>query len=332
MRVEIIMIKQWAMRVISLRKDRVGKYLPQIILGVLILLLPHLISSFWVLTVTEVFIFGLYATSFNLLLGYGGMLSFGHAAYFGIGAYTAALLMKAGGLPMPLAFLLAPFASMIAAGVFGFFCVRLKGIYFAMLTFSFQMLIYTVIFKWYSFTGGDDGISGIFASAFIGGPIKFYYFAIIFVALGLLGLHAIVSSPFGYALKAVRESPLRGMYVGINVTLYRWVAFGLAGFFAGLAGALYAFSKESVFPDWLYWTASAIPIFMSVLGGLQAFLGPVVGAIVYVLMETIITGYTEYWPMIMGIILLSLAVLLPKGLLSLIERWPRARRHQIDHK
>jgi len=307
---------------VALGKGLLQQYPFLTVLGISVLILPHFISSFWVITATEVFIFGLYAVSFNLLLGYGGMLSFGHAAYFGIGAYTTALLMKKAGFPMPLAFLAAPFVSATAAGLLGFFCVRLRGVYFAMLTFAFQMLIYTVIFKWYSFTGGDDGVSGVFPPAFIGSPINYYYFAIIMVILGLILLYMIVNSPFGYAMKAIRESLLRSKYVGINVTLYCWLTFVLAGFFAGLAGALYAFSKSSVFPDWLYWTASAIPIFMAVFGGIQVFWGPVVGAAGYVLLETIITGFTQYWPMIMGIILLFLVILIPNGLVSLVERRP----------
>jgi len=294
-------------------------------LGILILLLPHLISPFWVHTVTNVFIFGLYAVSINLLLGYGGMLSFGHAAYFGVGGYAAALLMKKAGVPMPLAFLGGPVTAALFAAVFGFFCVRLKGIYFAMLTFAFQMLLHSVIFKWYRFTGGDDGIPGVFPPALIGSPVKFYYFAVMIIAVGLALIRMIVNSSFGYAIRAIRENPLRSQYVGIDVTLYRRANFVLAGFFAGLAGALYAYSQNSVFPDWLYWSASAIPIFMTVFGGIDVFLGPFVGAAAYVLLETAITGFTRYWPMIMGVILLFLVILLPNGLVSLALRRPRAK-------
>jgi len=325
-------VRQRLMTVAVLGKDLLRQYILQAVLAVFALVLPHLIPSFWVFTVTEIFILGLYSVSFNLLLGYGGMLSFGHAAYFGIGAYVVALLMKKAGVPMPLAFLVAPFVSAMVAGLFGFFCVRLKGIYFAMLTFAFQMMTYTVIFKWYSFTGGDDGISGVFAPALIGSPIRYYYFAFIITVLGLALLYLIVNSPFGWAIKATRDSPLRTQYVGINITVQRLLTFVLAGFFAGLAGALFAYSKGSVFPDWLYWTASAIPIFMAVLGGIQAFLGPVIGAAVYILLETIITGYTEYWPLIMGIILLFIVMLLPNGLISLVERLPQQWRLIIGQR
>ena len=305
------------------------KVLPAILLGILAMGLPCIMSPFWIHTMTNVFIFALYAVSFNMLLGYGGMLSFGHAAYFGIGAYAVALLMKKAGVPMPLAFLAGPVVAALFAAIFGFFCVRLRGIYFAMLTFAFQMLIHSVIFKWYKFTGGDDGIPGVFPPAMIGSPSRFYYFSLIMVVIGLLWVYTIVNSSFGYATKAIRENPMRSQYVGMNVTSFRWYNFILAGFFAGWAGSLYAYSQNSVFPDWLYWSASAIPIFMAVFGGIHVFLGPAVGAIAYVLLETIITGLTRYWPMIMGVILIFLVMLLPNGLVSLLDQLRKSGRRSV---
>lgn len=285
---------------------------------------PYAVSKFWVFVAVEVFVFALYALSLNLLLGYGGMLSFGHPAFFGIGAYGVALLMKKAGVAMPVAFALAPVVAAMAAGLIGYFCVRLTGIYFAMLTFAFQMLAYTVVFKSYAFTGGDDGITGLRAAGLLADPRAYYYFTAVLVAIAMFLLYRIVNSPFGYALRALRANPTRTQCVGVNVLFHRWLAFVLSGFFAGVAGALFALANGSVFPGWLNWTASAVPIIMTVLGGIHTFIGPVVGAAVYILLETIITGYTEYWPIIMGVIILMLVIALPNGLTSL--RFIRGRR------
>lgn len=286
-------------------------------LAVVGLALPWLISPFWVFVAVEMLVFGLYALSFNLLLGYGGMLAFGHAAFFGLGAYAVALLMKKAGVAMPLALAAAPLVAALAACVIAYFCVRLTGIYFGMLTFTFQMLIYTVAFKSYAFTGGDDGISGLRAPGVLGDPRGYYYFTVVVVALAVAGVHRLVHSPFGVTLRAIRANAVRTQYVGVNVTLHRWLTFVVAAGFAGLAGGLFALASGSVFPGWLAWTASAVPIIMAILGGLHTFGGPMVGAVVYVLLETVITGYTEYWAIVMGTIIVTLVVALPTGLTSL---------------
>lgn len=278
---------------------------------------PYVVSDFWLFMGVEVFVFALYALSLNLLLGYGGMLSFGHPAFFGIGAYAIALLVKKAGVSLPLAFALAPVAAAVAAGLIGYFCVRRTGIYFAMLTFAFQMLAYTVALKSRALTGGDDGITGLRAPGVLGQPRGYYYFAALLVGVAIFFIYRIVNSPFGYAARAMRANPTRTDYLGINVLLHRWLVFILGGFFAGVAGALFALSTGSVFPGWLNWTASAAPIVMTVLGGMHTFAGPIVGALVYVSLETIITGYTEYWPMIIGGIILVLVIALPNGLTSL---------------
>jgi branched-chain amino acid transport system permease protein len=286
-----------------------------------LLALPFGLSDFWVFISIEVLAFALYAVSFNLLLGYGGMLSFGHAAFLGVGGYTAGLVIKQSGLPPALTLACLPFAAMLvsaaAALVIGFFSVRRAGIYFAMLTFAFQMLLYTVALKATALTGGDDGLTGLKLPGFLAQPRAYYYFALALTAASLYVLHRVVTSPFGYTLRALRANAQRVQYLGINVRAHRLAAFVVSGAFAGLAGAIFALVNGNVFPGWLDWTASATPIVMTVLGGTASFLGPALGAAVYVVLEVLISGRTEYWPLAMGIIIVVLVLLLPEGLTGL---------------
>jgi branched-chain amino acid transport system permease protein len=286
-----------------------------------LLALPFGLTDFWVFIAIEVLAFALYAVSFNLLLGYGGMLSFGHAAFLGVGGYTAALVVKQSGLPPALALVCLPFTAMFVSAavalVVGFFAVRRTGIYFAMLTFAFQMLLYTVALKATPVTGGDDGITGIKPPGFLTDPRAYYYFALILTAASLYVLHRVVSSPFGYTMRALRTNARRVQYLGVDVRAHRLAAFIVSGAFAGLAGAIFALSNGNVFPGWLDWTASATPIVMAVLGGTASFLGPALGATVYVVLEVLISGRTEYWPLAMGIVIVVLVLLMPTGLAGL---------------
>jgi len=292
-----------------------------------LLLLPLGLSDFWLFIAIEVLAFALYAISFNLLMGYGGMLSFGHAAFFGVGAYTGALLAKKAGVTSIWAFVLVMPGAMAVAAliavVIGFFSVRRSGIYFAMLTFAFQMLLYTVALKAIGLTGGDDGMTGLRPPGLLAAPSNYYYFALAWVLPSVYALYRLVNSPFGLTLRALRNNPLRGQYVGVNVRSHQLITFVVAGAFAGLAGALFAFSSGNVFPGWLNWTASATPIVMAVLGGVQSFLGPALGAAVYVVLEVTISGSTEYWPLFMGLIIMVLVLAMPRGLVGLLERGRR---------
>lgn len=292
-----------------------------------LLLLPLGLSDFWLFIAIEVLAFALYAISFNLLMGYGGMLSFGHAAFFGVGAYTGALLAKKAGVTSIWAFVLVMPGAMAVAAliavVIGFFSVRRSGIYFAMLTFAFQMLLYTVALKAIGLTGGDDGMTGLRPPGLLAAPSNYYYFALAWVLPSVYALYRLVNSPFGLTLRALRNNPLRVQYVGVNVRSHQLITFVVAGAFAGLAGALFAFSSGNVFPGWLNWTASATPIVMAVLGGVQSFLGPALGAAVYVVLEVTISGSTEYWPLFMGLIIMVLVLAMPRGLVGLLERGRR---------
>jgi branched-chain amino acid transport system permease protein len=289
-----------------------------------LLALPFALSEFWTFIAIEVLAFALYAVSFNVLLGYGGMLSFGHAAFFGAGGYAAALLMKKAGLSAALAFALVPFAALAAAAalaaLIGFFSVRRSGIYFAMLTFAFQMLLYTIALKATGITGGDDGLTGLKPPGALARAFYYYYFALALVATALYVLYRLVSSPFGITLRALRANPRRVQYVGVNVRAHQLAAFVASGAFAGLAGALFALSSGNVFPGWLNWTASATPIVMAVLGGVHRFLGPALGAAVFVVLEVLISGRTEYWPLAMGAIIVALVLAMPEGLTGFTRR------------
>jgi len=258
----------------------------------------------------------LVATSLHLLWGYGGMVSFGHAAYFGLGAYGAALGLTKAGLGMPAAFVLGPVVAGLAAALFGAFCVRLTSIYFAMLTLAFAQIAYTVVFQWYGFTGGDNGVLGVWPPPWLGGPSRYYLFTLVVAALGVGFLFWVTQSPLGLALRAIRDNPRRAEAVGIDVRLHQWVAFGLAGLVAGLGGALYVFQKGSAFPNYLFVEKSIEPLVMILLGGVGAFLGPVLGAAVFKVAETVVTAYVDYWGAVLGALLTVLVVLFPRGLLG----------------
>jgi len=289
--------------------------------GLALVALPLVLPDFWMFIGVEVLAFALYAVSFNLLLGYGGMLSFGHAAFFGAGGYAAALVAAQRSLPLPLMLVLVPAAAMLTAGaaavLIGLFSVRRAGIYFAMLTFAFQMLLYTIALKATSLTGGDDGLTGLKLPGAIGRPVGYYYFALALTAAGLYVLHRLVHSPFGATLRALRANALRVQYLGVDVRAHRLAAFVASGAFSGLAGALFALSSGNVFPGWLNWTASATPVVMAVLGGTATFFGPALGAAVYVVLEVVISGHTEYWPLTMGVVITILVLLAPGGLTGL---------------
>jgi len=287
-------------------------------------LMPWLLSDFWLYIAVEVLAFALYALSFNVLLGFGGMLSFGHAAFFGVGAYSAALFFKSTHLDVVSTFLLVPLVAMVVSAVValgvGYFSVRRSGIYFSMLTFAFQMLLYTVALKASWLTGGYDGTMGLKPAGLLGQPVGFYGYALVVFLPSVYLLYRLVHSPYGLILRALKDDSLRVQYLGVNVRQHQLIAFVISASFAGLAGALFAFSTGNVFPSWLNWTASATPVVMAVLGGVQSFFGPALGALVYVVLEVIVSGQTEYWPLTMGVVILFLVLLMPMGLVGFFKK------------
>ncbi len=301
---------------------------------------PWLGSRFYTFIATDIAILALFALSLNLLLGYTGLVSFGHAAYFGIGAYTSAIAMKTLGLPFAVGFPAAGIMAGAFALVFGFFCVRLTKIYFAMLTLAFAQIVWAICFKWNGVTGGEQGMPNVpypelgwigaipgFGGFRVGD--HFYFMTLVLVTVAMLALRRIVHSPFGRILTVIRENPERAEFIGIDVRRYQLAAFAVAGVFAGLSGALFGIFNRGVFPDFAYWTKSAEVLIMTLLGGMGHFWGPAVGAAALTLLNLQITAYTQYWPLILGSILIVLLFAFPGGLvgtaMNLVARLRRGR-------
>lgn len=291
-------------------------------LGLLLFLLvvPMFVGIFWIHILTEIVILGLFSMSFNLLFGYTGKLSFGHAAYYGAGAYVMALLLTNSGLPFFACIVLAVAFSGLVALVFGFFCVRLTGIYFSILSLALGQFVYYVAVNWYDVTGGDNGIQGIHPPQFLREPYAYYYMALAVVSLAVLAMRQIINSPFGYTLRSIRDNSHRAEYIGIDVKLCTLVCFVFAGMLAGLAGALWAPFARSIAPDLANWTQSGVPVFMTILGGPGQFLGPVVGAGVYTFLQAFVTAYTPYWPLVIGTIMIVIVLYLPGGITGGLAR------------
>jgi branched-chain amino acid transport system permease protein len=282
----------------------------------------------------EMLIMILFAISFNLLFGYTGLLSFGHAAFFSIGSYVTGLVLLHIYPSIPLAFAIGVVAAALAAWIIGYFCVRLDEIYFAMLTLAFGMMVHTIIWKWDRLTGGADGLVNIprpnlnllLFEVDLSSINSYYYFTLVLVAIALYVLWIIVNSNFGLALRAVRENSERLQFVGINVRRYRLISFVISGFFCGLAGALFGPFLKSITPSIAFWTKSAEPVFMSLLGGTKIFLGPAVGAVIYMYLKEIISGYTELWMIYLGAILIGFVLFLPGGIVGFLNEKLRGRR------
>ncbi len=298
-----------------------GLPLPRVWLtGLLIALVvaPLVLPTFYVWLLVEMLAFALFATSLHLLMGAGGMVSFGHAAYFGVGAYGAALVMKYLGLSMPLAFVAAPLLAAAVSVIFGFFSVRLTSIYFAMLTLAFAQIVFAVVHQWYEVTGGDNGLLGVWPPGWLKSPVRYYYWALVAGAVGIALLRVVGGSPFGLTLRAARDHPRRAEAVGINIRAHQLVAFVVAGFFAGLAGAVFVYLKGSVFPGYVDAPMSVQPLVMVLLGGVGSFAGPAIGAVVYKLLDSVITRYTEYWQIVLGAILILVVTAVPRGIVGVL--------------
>jgi branched-chain amino acid transport system permease protein len=280
-------------------------------------------AEFWILFFTEAFIWSLFAVAFNLLMGYTGLISFGQAAYLGIGGYTTGLLLKKiAGFPFTLAFLAAPLASALAALVIGYFCIRLSHIYFAMLTLAFSQIVYFTAFKWYDFTGGDNGLIGVPVPDWVQDPTftNYYRFVLAVCLVGIFILWRIVNSPFGQTLTAIRENPERAGFIGINVKRYELYAFMIAAAFSGLAGALITLNERSVYPDLAFWTRSTQVLLMSILGGVYTFSGPIIGAFLLLVMDADITqNYPDIWQLFLGAVLILILFGLPGGIMGFIQ-------------
>ncbi|PYN53890.1 MAG: branched-chain amino acid ABC transporter permease [Candidatus Rokuibacteriota bacterium] len=272
---------------------------------------------------TQVLIYGLFALGFNLLYGYTGLLSFGHAAYWGLGAYgTGIALAKLQVGSLWLALLAGPALAVVGGVVIGFLCLRRRGIYFAMLTLAFAQLLYFVGFHLADVTGGDDGLRGISVPPLVLPGVRipldtslaFYYFAFALVALAVAGLKRILDSPFGAVLQAIRENSDRAVACGYDATRVKHLSFVFSALFAGLAGALDALRLNVVPIESLYWSTSGQVVIMTLLGGAGTFFGPFVGAATWLVLEDRLAVFTESWPLVVGAIFMAFVLFLPKGI------------------
>src|SRR5215218_8724385 len=264
-------------------------------------------------------------TSGERLMSVGGLASFGHAAYFGLGAYGVAFLAKAAGLPMIVSLLLGPLLGLLGAAVFGFFAVQLSGVYFAMLTLAFAQIVWSIAFQWVAVTGGDNGILGVWPDKWAAGPASFYWLSLGIAALAVTVLRVIVFSPFGFALRATRDSPLRSESIGIDGKRVQWTAFVISGTVAGIGGALFAYLKGSVFPDSLGISLSVDALVMVLLGGVETVSGAVIGAIVFKAANIWLVSQTDLSKLVLGGFIVVIVVAFPKGIVGTLEtirnRW-----------
>lgn len=296
---------------------------------------PWLGSRYDTFLAAQIAIDALFAVSLNLLLGTTGLVSFGHVAYFGVGAYVCGILMKTYSVPFSLAFPAAGLGAALFALGAGYFCVRLIKLYFAMLTLAFSQIVWAIAYKWNAVTGGDQGLPEIpyphldwmtavpgFGDLSIGA--RFYLLTLVLVAVLLAIVQRIVRSPFGRVLTTIRDNPERAAFLGINVRLYQLAAFVVAGGVAGLAGALYGIFSRGVFADYVFWSKSAEIVIMTILGGTGYFWGPPVGAAALVWLNQVITDYTQYWSFVLGAILLALLFVFPGGIVGgVVLLWRR---------
>jgi branched-chain amino acid transport system permease protein len=279
-------------------------------------LLPFILPKFWTRLAMEILCFSIFAMSYNIAMGYGGMMSFGHAGFYGGASYLVAILLTKTAVPTVVALVLGCLFGGLLGLVIGFFCVKLRAFYLAMLTMAFSQLIWAVIFKWYDMTGGDNGIIGIPIPAFISTIDNMYFFTLIITIICFYIFYRIIHSPFGLTLVALRENTQRIEFIGVNSNRYRLYAFTVSAFFSGLAGGVYTLISRGVFPDIASWGKSGEVLLCCVLGGMHNFFGPAVGTVLMILLENVIGSYTERWPIILGLLFVLIVFFLPRGVLG----------------
>jgi branched-chain amino acid transport system permease protein len=309
---------------------------------VVLAVLPMIVDPYQTVLLTYGLVFAIAALGFNLLLGYTGLLSFGHSAYFGAGAYTVAFIVRdLGTQSMELCILGGLIGTLVVSALFGFVCVRHTRIFFGILTLALSQVLWSLAFKFFWVTGSTDGIRVAYANlTLLGGLIDFrgrgsfqkfvyayYYYVLVLFAVSTVIMWVIVHSPFGKALQAIRDNETRARFVGISVRRYRWIAFIISGLFTGLAGILWVPLNGLTTPDVLYWPFSGEIVFMSVLGGFRNFTGPIVGAMVFNYLKTYAVASTEYWQALLGLVLVILVLALPSGIVGtftrFVGRWRR---------
>jgi branched-chain amino acid transport system permease protein len=294
--------------------------------------LPFLFSSKALLDfVIRCAAYGLFATSLNLLVGYTGMISFGHGMFFGLGAYGFGLIMQRTSAPIPVAFVGTLLITTVVSAAIGAICVRLKEIYFAFVTLAFQMLIHSMILSWASLTGGDQGLRGgiprpVFFGIDLSNHMHLYIVSCALLVIGLLLMRQIAQSPFGYTLRMIRDNASRASFIGIDVWRAKLTIFVMAALFASTGGVVMSLFVSGAYPEFAFWTVSGEGIFINMLGGVTTFLGPMVGTVLLLIMNDTVTRLTEYYGIVLGIVILFFAIGLRKGLMDFVVEWYEQRR------
>ncbi|BEQ14772.1 hypothetical protein FAK_18380 [Desulfoferula mesophila] len=290
--------------------------------------LPYFLGQSWLSITTEMLILALAASALNIMLGYTGMVSFGPAGLYAVGAYTTGVLMEKLGWGMLPATLAAPVMAGLVGALVGWFCVRRSAVYFALLTLAFSQVIWTVIFQWYSVTGGDDGLVSVPVPDFFFEVTNCYYFMLAVVSVCLFAIWKIVNSPFGMTLQAIRENSNRVEFIGVNVKLYQLASFVISSMFLGIAGSMYCVFSGSAFPDYAYWVKSADMLVICLLGGIYNFFGPLVGTVVYTVLTKIISEYTMHWHLILGGIIVLIILAMRKGVVGTLSAYWAGRKSE----
>jgi branched-chain amino acid transport system permease protein len=308
------------------------------VLGLLLLLALPWFSPSRVVTdfIIRLCAMGLLATSLNMLVGYGGMVSFGHAMFFGSGAYVFSLMLQKASVSVPVALVTTMVFCAVLAALIGAICVRLKGIYFSFLTLAFQMLLHSVIITWTSMTGGDQGLTGgiprpVFLGIDLGQAAHVYVFCCVLAVAGLLAMRLLMQSPFGYTLRMLRDNEDRAAYLGIDVWRVRLYAFILAGVFAGLGGVIMALFVSGAFPDFGYWTMSGEAVFMIMMGGIHVFVGPLLGAGLLQLFNDTVTRFTQYHGLALGVVILLFTLGFQRGITDVFINWFKSFSEKKGH-
>jgi branched-chain amino acid transport system permease protein len=296
-----------------------------VLIALLLLPLANL-SPYALVLGIDVLIAILFATSLHFIMGPGGMHSFGHAAYFGLGAYGAALMVKFVAAATPVALIAAPLTALLGALLFGWFAVRLSGVYLAMLTLAFAQIVWSVLFQWEDVTGGSNGILGIWPQAPFDSRTAFYLLTLALAVAGVLLLRRFLFAPFGYAMRAGRDSVLRAESIGINVKRVHWIGFAIAGTFGGVAGGVFAFAKGTISPDVAWVSRSIDAMVMVLLGGIQTLTGPIIGAAVFTVLQDNVMRQTAFWRGLLGAVILLLVLMFPGGIVGALSKRAAARR------
>jgi len=294
------------------------------------LVFPFLVPNYPRALVTEIYIFAIFAMSLDLLLGFTGLMSLGHAAFFGLGAYAVAILGNLLGLSAWLGVAAGVLTAGLGALAIGFFCVRMSGIPFLMLTLAFAQLVFSAALKWRDLTGGSDGMAIADKPAFFGfdlsNTLPMYFMALMFFLLGYWALRRLINAPLGHVFVGIRENEPRMAAIGYSTRAYKLLSFTIAGAFAGLAGSLYAIFNSYISPDAVYWTASGDILIMTMLGGAGTLIGPAIGAGVFLLMKNVVSSYSEHWLLIIGAVFIACVLFFPGGIWGTL-RQVRARRY-----